>query len=442
METPTFRKNRSTRVYYGWYIAVAAFFALILSMGTRSAFGPFLLPMAEAMAVSRTRLSLVVAVSMLVFAVSLPIAGRLVDTRGGKPVLLAGTVLLAAALYRTGRAVTFEELLFWYGLVAAIGFAATGQVVFQAILNQWFVKRRGAVLSLLSAGAMGGIGLMTPASALLIDFFGWRLAYAVLAAVVFLVIFPAALWIIRERPEELGLLPDGDPVAASRFSSTGGIEASVRGASFWEACHTRSFWLLASGYFACGFSMNLLSTHGVPMLVDHGFSFMEASLALGVLGLVGIVGSVGLGVASDYLGRKNVLALIYLLRAFGFLLLVTASTPFQLFVLGGLAGLVWVGSSAMTSALIADLYGRVSIGTIFGWVYFVHQIGAALGAYIGGAAYDWLGTHVIAFGVTAVVLVIAALLSYRIPESLSQSQRITVLAGGAETTANPQRLDV
>src|SRR6058998_2981224 len=98
---------------------------------------------------------------MLVFAVSLPIAGRLVDTRGGRPVLIGGTVLLAASLYRTGRAVTFEELLlFWYGLVAAIGFAATGQVVvFQAILNQWFVKRRGAVLSLLSAGAMGGIGL-------------------------------------------------------------------------------------------------------------------------------------------------------------------------------------------------------------------------------------------------------------------------------------------
>jgi len=126
--------NRNGRLYYGWYIAVAAFVALILSMGTRSAFGPFLLPMSEAIAVSRTMLSLVVAVSMLVFAVSLPIAGRLVDAGGGRPVLIGGTVLLAAALYRTGRAVTFEELLFWYGLVAAIGFAATGHVTFQAIL--------------------------------------------------------------------------------------------------------------------------------------------------------------------------------------------------------------------------------------------------------------------------------------------------------------------
>jgi MFS family permease len=434
------RNNHTGRVYYGWYIAGAAFFALIFSMGTRSAFGPFLLPMAETLGVSRTMLSLVVAVSMLVFAVSLPIAGRLVDTRGGRPVLIGGTVLLAAALYRTGRSVSFGELLFWYALVAAIGFAATGHVVFQAILNQWFVKRRGAVLSLLSAGAMGAIGLMTPASALLIDFFGWRLAYAVLALAVLLVILPAALWIIRERPEELGLLPDGDPVVASRLSSTANIEAS--GASLWEACRTRPFWLLAGGYFACGFSMNLLSTHGVPMLVDHGFSYMEASSALGVLGLVGIAGSVGLGVASDYMGRKSMLALIYLVRALGFLLLVSASTPIQLFALGGLAGLVWVGSSAMTSALAADLYGRVSIGTIFGWIYFVHQVGAAVGAYLGGAAYDWLGTHVVAFGVSAVVLVIAALLSYQIPESLAQSQRLTVLVEGADISPNPQKLDV
>jgi MFS family permease len=421
---------RNVRIYYGWYIAAAAFFSLILSMGARSAFGPFLLPMASEASFSRTMLSAGVAVSMLVFAAGSPIVGKLVDAWGGRRVLMGGAAVLSAALYATGRATTAGEFFFWYGLAAAAGFVATGHVTFQALLNQWFVKRRGAVLSLLSAGAVGGIGLMTPASALLIDFLGWRGAYTALAVATFLVIFPSALWIVRDRPEEMGLLPDGDPIG------TGGVDAAREGVKAIEsvtlrdACRTKSFWLLAGGYFTCGFSMNLLSTHGVPMLVDHGFSPLEASSALGILGLVGILGSIGLGVASDYLGRKNMLALIYFVRAAGFLLLLMGNSPIQLYLLGGLAGLVWVGSAAMTSALIADLYGRVSTGTIFGWVNFVHQIGAAAGAYLGGWAYDASGTYLLAFVITAGLLVFASWLSYRIPEFGSGRPGLTLAWDG------------
>lgn len=413
---PSFLSTRNGGIYYGWYIAAAAFFGLILSMGGRSAFGPFFLPMASATGLSRTMLSAGVALSMLVFALSSPIVGKLADVWGGRRVIMGGTLLLSAALLGTGRVTTSGEFFFWYGLVAAIGFAATGQVTFQALLNQWFIKRRGAVLSLLSAGAMGGIGLMTPASALLIDYFGWRSAYTILALAIFLVVFPAAVWIVRDRPEEMGLLPDGDPEGASRAAPKESGEP-VKRVSLWDAGRTQSFWLLAGGYFTCGFSMNLLSTHGVPMLVDRGFSPMEASMALGILGLVGILGSVGLGVASDHLGRKNMLALIYFVRAGGFLLLLVASSPIQLYLLGGLAGLAWVGSAAMTSALIADLYGRLSTGTLFGWIYFVHQIGAAASAYLGGWAYDRLGAYSVAFVITAGLLVFASLLSVRVRES-------------------------
>jgi predicted MFS family arabinose efflux permease len=175
--------------------------------------------------------------------------------------------------------------------------------------------------------------------------------------------------------------------------------------------------------------MNLLSTHGVPMLVDRGFSPLEASSALGVLGVVGILGAITLGTASDYLGRKNMLALIYLVRAAGFLLLLTAASPIHLYVLGGIAGLAWVGSAAMTSALIADLYGRVSTGTIFGWIYFVHQIGAAAGAYLGGSVYEASGDYAFSFIVTAVLLVLASWLSFRVPE-LGGGRSGLALAGG------------
>jgi MFS family permease len=174
--------------------------------------------------------------------------------------------------------------------------------------------------------------------------------------------------------------------------------------------------MLAGGYFSCGFSMNLLGTHGVPMLVDHGFSPLTASSVLGIIGIVGIMGSIGIGIASDRFGRSRFLALIYMVRAVGFVLLVLARTPFELYVLASVAGLVWVGSAAMTSALTADIFGRQSIGTLFGWLYLGHQVGGAAGAYLGGWAYDQLATHTVAFGVCAILLVLGSVASYRIPQ--------------------------
>lgn len=415
---------RPQHIFYGWYIAGGAFLVLILSMGLRSAFGPFLLPIIDDIGLSRAVVSLVVAASMLLYALALPLTGRIVDAGRARPLLAAGTLLTAAGLYFTGRAQSWSALLLWYGFAAALGFAATGHVVFQAILNQWFIRRRGAVLSLLSAAAMGGMGLMTLAAAVLVERFGWRDSHTVLAIIVLAVILPLTLWVIRGRPEDLGLRPDGDlpsspasgPLGSGELRTAALSVGHERRIPLLEAIQTIPFWMLAGSYFSCGFSMNLLGTHGVPMLIDHGFSPLVASAALGVIGIVGIMGAVGMGIASDRFGRSGFLALIYFVRALGFLLLLLARTPFQLYLLASLAGLVWVGSAAMTSALTADIFGRQSTGTLFGWIYLSHQTGAAAGTYLGGWAYDQLATHAVAFGTCAVLLVLAALISYRIPQ--------------------------
>lgn len=408
------------RIFYGWYIAASAFAGLTLSMGIRSAFGPFLLPMIDDLGLSRTTISLVVALSMVVYAVALPLTGRVVDAGAGRHLLIGGALLVAVGLYFTARAESWHGLLLWYGFTAALGFAATGHVVFQAILNQWFVRRRGAVLSLLSAAAMGGMGLMTPAAAMLVEQFGWRGTNLALATAILAVILPVTFWIIRDRPEEMGLAPDGDPLQPHTRPQTGDVEnpgcMPLKGAII-----TAPFWMLAGGYFSCGFSMNLLGTHGVPMLVDHGFSPLTASSVLGIIGIVGIIGSIGIGIASDRFGRSRFLALIYMVRAVGFVLLLLARTRFELYVLASVAGLVWVGSAAMTSALTADIFGRQSIGTLFGWLYLGHQVGGAAGAYLGGWAYDQLATHTVAFGACAALLVLGSLVSYRIPEKAIQA---------------------
>jgi MFS family permease len=417
-KTQSFKGDLATgraRIFYGWYIAAGAFAGLIFSMGIRSAFGPFLLPMIDDLDLSRTMVSLVVAASMVVYAVALPLTGRIVDAGAGRRLLIGGALLVAVGLYFTARAESWQELLFWYGFTAALGFAATGHVVFQAILNQWFVRRRGAVLSLLSAAAMGGMGLMTPAAAMLVEEIGWRGANLALATAILVVILPVTFWIIRDRPEEMGLAPDGDALQPQVRPQSGDTE-KLGTVPLTGAIMTAPFWMLSGGYFSCGFSMNLLGTHGVPMLIDHGFSPLTASGVLGIIGMVGIIGSIGIGIASDRFGRSPFLALIYLVRAVGFVLLLLARTPIELYLLASLAGLVWVGSSAMTSALTADIFGRHSTGTLFGWIYLTHQVGGAAGVYLGGWAYDRLATHAVAFGVCAALLVVGSFVSYRIPQ--------------------------
>src|SRR5437773_740140 len=248
--------NRS--IFYGWWVVAAFSVTTFISTGIRHAVGPFLKPMVADLHLDRASFSLVIAVSLFLYGVFMPIAGMLLDRFSVRVVASVGTVLLAISLVMTAMVRDFWEFAAVYGVLVPLGLAGTGPVIASGVVARWFSKRRGTALSVLGSASMTGMSLLVPAVTWLILTTGWRLTYVVIAAGVLLLVLPLCLLVVRDSPESMGLTADGAAVKAG--ASAPPVERVTAG----EALQTLAFWQLAGSFFTCGFSMSLLSAPGSP----------------------------------------------------------------------------------------------------------------------------------------------------------------------------------
>jgi len=401
----------AARWYFGWNIVAAAAVLTLLSTGMRLSFGPFFLPMAQDLGFSRSLLSSVVAAGMLAYGLAMPLAGLLIARFGTPPVLLLGNALVVAATWWTVVAATATEFLLAFGLLLSIGLALTSPVALTPVISHWFTRRRGMALFFLSTGSMAGIAVMTPVLSFAIEQVGWRSTLVGFAAAFTVFTLPAALFVVRDgAPEHT----DHDPQAfAAQRARAGAAPVSLK---LVEAMRTAPFWKVFFGLFACGFSMNLLGTHGMPMLMDHGFDAFSSSMGIGLIGFVAIGGTLVLGRMADRLPRRHILAAIYFVRGLGFFALVLVGTHWELYLTSTVGGLVWAGSIALSSAILADVYGVRLVGVLYGMAYVGHQIGGMLSAWLGGWGFEQYGTHWIAFGAAGVLLIAAGLVALQLPQ--------------------------
>ena len=409
------------RVFYGWHVTATFAVMVFASAGIRHAVGPFLKPMVADLHVDRATFSMVIALGLFLYGAFMPAVGHLVDRFGARLVTSAGCVLLAASLVLTAFSRTIWELALAYGVLASLGLATTGPVVANAVVARWFVKRRGTAVSVLSSAAMAGMSLMVPAVAWLILKVGWRSAYIAIGVFVFACLLPLCLFLIRESPESIGLAADGVFGAAP-------AAAAVERTPVSTAATTVAFWQLSGSFFTCGFSMSLISSHGVPMLTDHGYTPLFASWTFGLLGGGSILFTMLLGPASDRFGRRPMLALIYGGRAAVFAaLFFIRDNPVLMLAVAFIGGLTLAGSMSMTSALTADIYGRFSVGTILGAIFLTHQTGAAIGSWSAGALFEATGGYGLSYTLACAVLVIAAFVSLRIDDGSRRVQWVARL---------------
>ena len=414
------------RVFYGWWVTISFAVMVFLSTGVRFSVGPFLKPMVADLETDRASYSLVVALSLFLYGLFMPFVGRLIDRWGARPVAVLGTLVFATSLAGTGLVTRLWQLALVYGVLVALGLSATGHVVGSAVISRWFVRRRATALSLLGAASMAGMSLLVPIAMWLILAVGWRTAYAVMGLVSAVILLPLSLLVIRESPESMGLAPDG-----AGESATARGESTVERTSLGDAVRTLPFWQLCGGLFTCGFSMSLLSAHGVPMLTDHGYHAMLASGTIGVLGASSFGGALALGAIADRFGRRPVLAWLYATRALLFTaLFLVHDNPVALIVIASLGGASMSGSLAMTSALTADIFGRFSVGSIFGSIFVVHQGGAALGSWLGGLLFEATGGYGAAFTIASIQLLAAAIVSLTIDEAMRCTPRLRPVAEG------------
>jgi MFS family permease len=413
---------RARSVFYGWWVVAAFCVTTFISTGIRHAVGPFLKPIVADLGIDRASFSLVIAVSLLLYGLFMPLAGLALDRFNVRAVSTAGTLLLIVALVWTARVHSYWEFAAVYGLLLPLGLAGTGPVIASGVVARWFSKRRGTALSVLGSASMTGMSLLVPAVTWLILTAGWRTAYVAIAGAVLVLVVPLCLWVLRDSPESVGLTPDGVPAVPG--AASGAVER-VRSS---EAVQTLAFWQLAGSFFTCGFSMALLSAHGVPMLTDHGYTPMFASWALGVLGGSSIGFTVMLGALSDRFGRRPVLSAIYFGRIFifaGFFLI--RDNPVAILAVAVLGGITMAGTGSMTSALTADIYGRFSVSSVFGLIFLVHQTGSALGSWLAGYLFESTGGYGTAYAFACMFLVGAGITALKIDKGARRIWRAAPL---------------
>src|SRR5881628_2138748 len=399
--------NRS--LFYGWWVVAAFSVMTFMSTGVRHAVGPFLKPIVADLGLDRASFSAVIALSLFLYGVFMPIAGMALDRFSVRVVTSVGTVLLVISLVLTALVRNVWEFAAVYGVLVPLGLAGTGPVIASGVVARWFSKRRGTALSVLGSASMTGMSLLVPAVTWLILTTGWRTTYVLIAGGILALALPLCLWVVRDSPESIGLRADGAAV------KPGTTAAPIERVTAREALQTLAFWQLAGSFFTCGFSMSLLSAHGIPMLTDHGYSPMFASWALGVLCGSSIGFTVMLGALSDRFGRRPVLAAIYAGRVLifaGFFLI--RDNPLAILIVAVVGGITMAGTGAMTSALTADIWGRFSVSPVLGVIFLVHQTGSAIGSWLAGAIFEATGGYGAAFALACLLLMAAAIVALKI----------------------------
>jgi MFS family permease len=415
---------RHRGIFYGWWVVGAFSVMTFTSTGIRHAVGPFLKPIVADLGLDRASFSLVIALSLFLYGVFMPLAGIALDRFSVRVVSSVGTILLVISLVLTAKVRTLWEFAAVYGVLVPIGLAGTGPVIASGVVARWFSKRRGTALSVLGSASMTGMSLLVPGVTWLILTVGWRTTYVLIGLGVLVLMLPLCLLVVRDSPESMGLEADGTP------GKVGGA-ASAERVSSGEAVRTLAFWQLAGSFFTCGFSMSLLSAHGLPMLTDHGYTPMFASWVLGVLGGSSIGFTVMLGALSDRFGRRPVLASIYAGRVLifaGFFLI--RDNPIGILAVAVLGGITMAGTGSMTSALTADIYGRFSVSSVFGLIFLVHQTGAAIGSWLAGALFDATGGYGAAFALACAFLMGASVVALRIDRGARRIWRAATVTAG------------
>jgi sugar phosphate permease len=331
------------------------------------------------------------------------------ERAGLRRTMLAALSLLAVGVALTALMRQSWHLVLLWGVVVGAGTGVIANVLGAIVAARWFTARRGLVVGILSGSAAGGQLIFLPTLASVTQTYGWRPTVLIVAAVAFVVI-PLVAILMRERPEDVGLLPYGEATASKAAAPACGNPFGAAISTLAGAARSRDFWLLAGSFFLCGGSTSgLIGTHLIPAWIDHCIPEVTAAGLLAAMGVFNIVGTAGSGWLSDHLDNRVLLAVYYSLRGLSLMYL-----PFSFVSFYGLSlftifyGLDWLASVPPTVRLSADIFGKEKAGIMIGWIYAFHQLGGAAAAFFGGAARSDLGSYLEAFVIAGLLCFAAA----------------------------------
>lgn len=404
------------RIHPAWIVLGAITLCLLASTGVRAVFGVYIKPMEAEMGWSRGGLSGAAAISLLLLGATGPFAGRLADRWGPRRVIVLAMILLGIGTIASAYVTSLWHIYVTAGVLMAVGAGGAALSTASSVVARWFDTRRGLAIGLAAGGMSAGQLVIIPLATWLTLTYGWRSSFLWLGIGLLVLVVPIGAWLVRNTPQERGEPPYGATGPVQTAAQAAAAQRATR-ISVTEAAQTLPFWLLMGTFFVCGYSSNgMVLTHFIPHALEHDFTAMEASAALGVMGAMNIVGTMGSGWLCDRFGRRGPLATYYFIRGVSLLFLLYVWNVPSLHFWAALFGLNYISTVPPTTTLTANIYGRFSVGELSGWIFFAHQVGAALGAALAGWIYEWTGSYSPAFVSAALMGFLAAGMALMIRE--------------------------
>ena len=410
--------------HYAWVVVAVTFLAILAGAGIRAAPTVLIVPLEREFGWSRAAIAAAVGVNLLLYGVAAPIAGHLIDRAGPRRVMLGSLALLTGGVAASVAMRSLWQLsVLWGGVV---GFSAGGvaSVLTAAVAHRWFVRGRGVALGVLNTAASMGQLVFLPLLMAITVAAGWRAGVLVMAAAALAVLVLVLFW-MRDDPADVGARPYGASEGAEGLTPGGEVPASNAspGESFRVAAMLGhpTFWLLAGSFFVCGAtSMGLIGTHLIPYAMERGIGEAGAAATVGVMGGTNFVGTLLAGWLTDRFDARKILAWVFVLRGFSLLMLPFIRDASGLILFGLVFGVDWFATVPPVVTIAADAFGQRSVGTVYGWVFLAHQVGASLAAVGAGETRVELGDYRLAFLAGAAMALMAAVLPWGIPRRTAQ----------------------
>lgn len=390
-----------TRVYYGWWITGSCFLCVAARRGSETAYGVLLVALTAEFGWERATITGAFSLAMLVAGLLAPLAGMLLDRFGPRwPLGIGG---LALGLAAVGLA-TIRSAVHLYVVMAtlfAVALALLNLGALSAYLARWFVRQRAMAIGLSQAGQGFGIFVLTPLVGWLMALVGWRTGYVLFGLGLLVVLLPVCLFVLRDSPQQLGLRADGGTGAAAvRLPGAPGRPTADLASGGWTlaaARRTPVFWALLVCFYFFPAANQVFFVHLVAYLTDLGIDRLTAAFIMSLAGLLSIPGRLLFGVLTDRIGAIMATQVSFVLSMVAVVLVLSSTAMPVLYGFAIVLGLSLGSRGVALGTFAADTFPGREFGAIYGWITSGQLIGGALGPWLGGLAFDRLGSYRLVF---------------------------------------------
>ena len=397
-----------------WLIAAVTFLTLFAAAAFRSTTSVLFVPLEHDFGWTRTETSLALTVNLFFYGLTAPFAAAVMER-----FTIRKTAIFSLALIALGTGLTLTmtqawQLALYWGVFVGIGTGSLALVFASVVANRWFETKRGLVTGIFSAAYATGALVFLPLITHLVMDSGWRMGSAIVTVIVLSVI-PLYIFVFKEKPADVGLLPYGATEARTEEQAPRTVKATVT--TLKESFKSKAFWVLAGTFFVCGWTTNgLIGAHFIPAAHDHGMPENTAAGLLAIVGIFDFVGTILSGWLTDKVNPRTLLIFYYGLRGLAlfsvpFVLGPMATPPLWFFIV--FYGLDWIATVPPTIALTREYFGVAKSGIVYGWVFASHMVGAGIAAAYAGVIRDIQGDYFIAW-ITAAILCLVAAASMRL----------------------------